>query len=73
MSDSSDTGDDDSSDDDAEDTEGEAAASADDKSDKKDGGSTSRDLGALFDAVDSEVCLKHILQFDCFDYFALLP
>ena len=56
VSDSSDSegDDDDSSDGECPDTE--ADATSDEKSSKKDGGSGSRDLGSLFDAVDSEVC-----------------
>ena len=50
----SDVGDDDSSDDDRR--ESDTEATSDEKSSKKDSGSGARDLGSLFDAVDSEVC-----------------
>ena len=47
--------DDDGDDDDDDRRESDTEATSDDKSSKKDGGS-GRDLGSLFDAVDSEVC-----------------
>lgn len=62
VSDSSDSEADDDESSDKERHESDADATSDDKSSKRDGGSSARDLGSLFEAVDSEVCWWSIVR-----------